>query len=134
MKHLQGSRCKLNVIVVFLEHAVVCISLDGFRIRIHFMRIRVRIRIQGLKNLPMRIRIQGVKNLRIQIQVSIYTKKLGFIYVKKAKRNFGSASKCGSGSRDSRKCGSGSRDSKNADPLRIRIRNPALDYSSGHRE
>jgi len=52
--------------------------------------------------------------------------KTSVFYANKSKKNFGSGSKCGSGSRDLKKCGSGSWDSKNADPMRIRIRNPDL--------
>jgi len=63
-----------------------------------------------------RIRVQGVKNLRIRIQVLIFTKNLCLFKTIKQKKNFVSGSKCGSGSRDS----------KNADPVRIRIRDLAF--------
>ena len=60
----------------------------------------MRIRIRGLKNLPMRIRIQGVKILRIgsRSRFSFFTFNLFFNYDKKAIKNLVSGSECGSGS------------------------------------
>jgi len=75
----------------------------------------------------MRIRIQGVNICGSGSRSSFY-QKLVLINVRKQKKNFGSGSKCRSGSRsrDSRKCGSGSMDSIKADPMLIR--NPEYLY------
>jgi len=68
----------------------------------------------------------------------ISIKKIIGFHVKKYNKNFGSGSKCTprsgsrdlkqcrSGSRDLKQCRSGSKDSQNADPMLIRIRNPAV--------
>jgi len=53
-----------------------------FRIRINFKRIRI----QGLKNLPMRIGIKSVKNVRIRIQVFFFNKNLCLFTSKNQKR------------------------------------------------